>query len=221
MCGAPGMESGATAAGPVAGRHVGRDDGGDDACLRPRRSSCCSAASLLPAPARGAAWRHPWRFHARLPGRVGCFYAIVAAVAQWELYRLVLLSPSMAAASPQCSREDRPSQPGAESSRRRSRVLACRIAARRFTSFRPNGAEGVGGALAMGIRYAPTASAAAGCAWRRSSVAGVIEPGVGWRVIAGFVLVEKLLRRGAWFGRPGGRTRLRAGPASRPARNRR
>jgi predicted metal-binding membrane protein len=132
---------------------------------------------------------------------VWVFYAIVAGVIQWELHRLTLLSPTMAAASP---------------------LLAggLLIAAGLYQWFPLKGAclshcrsplhffstewrEGTGGALAMGMRHG---TYCVGCCWLLMAllfVAGVMN--LAWVVVlAGFVLVEKLLPRGLWVSRVAG-----------------
>jgi predicted metal-binding membrane protein len=132
---------------------------------------------------------------------VWVFYAIVAAVAQWKLHRLALLSPSMAAASPVLAG-------GLLIAAgvyqlvplKRACLSHCRSPLHFFsTEWR----EGVGGALAMGMRHG---TYCVGCCWLLMAllfVAGVMN--LVWvAVIAGFVLVEKLVPRGAWFGRLGG-----------------
>jgi predicted metal-binding membrane protein len=129
---------------------------------------------------------------------VWVLYAILAGVLQWELHRLALLSPTMVAASP---------------------VLAggLLIAAGLYQWFPLKGAclshchsplhffstewrEGVGGALAMGMRHG---TYCVGCCWLLMAllfVAGVMN--LAWvALIAVFVLIEKLVPRGLWIGR--------------------
>jgi predicted metal-binding membrane protein len=132
---------------------------------------------------------------------VWVFYAIVAGVAQWELHRLALLSPSMAAASPVLAGGLLIAAGLYQLLPLKGACLShCRSPLHFFsTEWR----EGVGGALAMGMRHG---TYCVGCCWLLMAllfVAGVMN--LLWvAVIAGFVLVEKLIPRGDWLGRLGG-----------------
>lgn len=129
---------------------------------------------------------------------VWVLYAILAGSLQWELHRLALLSPTTEAASP---------------------VLAggLLIVAGLYQWFPLKGAclshcqsplhffstewrEGIGGALAMGMRHG---TYCVGCCWLLMTllfVAGVMN--LAWvGIIAGFILIEKLVPRGLWIGR--------------------
>jgi len=132
---------------------------------------------------------------------VWVFYAIVAGVAQWQLHRLALLSSSMAAASPVLA-GGLPIAAGVYQwlPLKGACLSHCRSPLHFFsTEWR----EGVGGALAMGMRHG---TYCVGCCWLLMAllfVAGVMN--LVWvAVIASFVLIEKLARRGDWLGRLGG-----------------
>jgi predicted metal-binding membrane protein len=132
---------------------------------------------------------------------VWVFYAIVAGVAQWELHRLALLSPSMAAASPVLAGGLLIAAGVYQWMPLKGACLShCRSPLQFFsTEWR----EGIGGALAMGMRHG---TYCVGCCWLLMAllfVAGVMN--LLWvAVIAGFVLLEKLVPRGDWIGRLGG-----------------
>jgi predicted metal-binding membrane protein len=132
---------------------------------------------------------------------VWVFYAIVAAAAQWQLHRLALLSPSMAAASPALAGGLLIAAGVYQWMPFKAACLShCRSPLHFFsTEWR----EGVGGALAMGMRHG---SYCVGCCWLLMAllfVAGVMN--LVWvAVIASFVLLEKLVPRGDWIGRVGG-----------------
>lgn len=132
---------------------------------------------------------------------VWTLYAALAASAQWELHRLALLSPSMAAATPVLAGglliaagayQWLPIKGGC--------LSHCRSPLHVFaTEWR----EGARGALVMGMRHG---TFCVGCCWLLMAllfVAGVMN--LLWvAVIAGFVLVEKLLPDGQWLGRAAG-----------------
>jgi predicted metal-binding membrane protein len=128
-------------------------------------------------------------------------YAAVAATAQWELHRLALLSPTMASASPLLAGgllivaglyQWLPLK-GACLSHCRSPL----------GFFSTEWREGTRGALLMGIRHG---SYCVGCCWLLMAllfVAGVMN--LVWvAAIAGFVLLEKLVRGGDMLGRVAG-----------------
>jgi predicted metal-binding membrane protein len=79
-----------------------------------------------------------------------------------------------------------------------------------FHFFSAEWREGIGGALAMGMRHG---SYCVGCCWLLMAllfVAGVMN--LLWvAVLAGFVLLEKLVPRGDWIGRVGGLAMVRWG----------
>jgi len=128
-------------------------------------------------------------------------YAAVAASAQWKLHHMALLSPAMKSASPLLAG-------------------ALLVAAGVYQWLPVKGAclsqcrsplgflaaewrEGTRGALLMGMRHG---SFCVGCCWLLMAllfVAGVMN--LAWVVVlAGFVLVEKLLPRGLWVSRVAG-----------------
>lgn len=132
---------------------------------------------------------------------VWTLYAAAAGAAQWELHRRALLSASMAAASPVLAGgllltagvyQWLPIK-GACLSR-------CRSPLGLFTT---EWREGAWGALVMGMRHG---TFCVGCCWLLMAllfVAGVMN--LLWvAVIAGFVLIEKLVPRGQWLGRAAG-----------------
>ena len=132
---------------------------------------------------------------------VWVLYAIVAATAQWRLHRLALLSPSMAAASPALAGGLLIAAGLYQWVPFKGACLShCRSP---FHFFSAEWREGVGGALAMGMRHG---SYCVGCCWLLMAllfVAGVMN--LLWvAVLAGFVLLEKLVPRGDWIGRVGG-----------------
>ena len=132
---------------------------------------------------------------------VWALYATIAAVAQWQLHRLALLSPAMAAASPILGGgllllagiyQWLPTK-GACLSHCRSTLG--------FLS--DHWREGSWGALRMGVEHG---TYCVGCCWALMAllfVAGVMN--LLWvMTIAVFVLVEKLLPRGRLIGRAAG-----------------
>lgn len=132
---------------------------------------------------------------------VWTLYAILAGTAQWELHRLALLSPSMAAASPLLSGGLLIAAGIYQWVPAKGMCLShCRSPIHFFSS---EWREGVGGALAMGMRHG---TYCVGCCWLLMAllfVAGVMN--LIWvAVLAGFVLLEKLVPRGAWLGRLAG-----------------
>jgi predicted metal-binding membrane protein len=132
---------------------------------------------------------------------VWVFYAILAGLTQWELHRLALLSPSMAAASPWLAGG---LLIGAGVYQWLPMKGTCLMHCRSPLHFFSTGwREGVGGALAMGMRHG---TYCVGCCWLLMAllfVAGVMN--LAWvAAIAAFVLLEKLFPRGEWLGRLGG-----------------
>ena len=129
---------------------------------------------------------------------VWAFYAMIAAVATWELHRLALLSPSMAAASPALAGGLLIAAGVYQWLPIKGACLShCRSPLHFFsTGWR----EGVRGAVAMGVRHG---SYCVGCCWLLMAllfVAGVMN--LLWvSLLAGLVLLEKLLPRGDWIGR--------------------
>jgi predicted metal-binding membrane protein len=132
---------------------------------------------------------------------IWALYAVVAAVAQWKLHRLALLSPAMASASPWLGGG--------------LLILAgvyqwlpfkwaclshCRSPLHFFSS---HWREGSPGALLMGVRHG---SYCVGCCWALMAllfVAGVMN--LLWvAAIAIFVLAEKLVPNGRELGRAAG-----------------
>ena len=132
---------------------------------------------------------------------VWVFYAILAGVTQWELHRLALLSPSMAAASPLLAGGLLIAAGVYQWMPVKGTCLShCRSPLHFFsTEWR----EGIGGALAMGMRHG---TYCVGCCWLLMAllfVAGVMN--LAWvAIIAGFVLLEKLVPRGERLGRLAG-----------------
>ena len=128
-------------------------------------------------------------------------FAIIAAVAQWELHRLALLSPSMAAASPALAGGLLIAAGVYQWLPIKGACLShCRSP---FHFFSTGWREGVGGAVAMGVRHG---TYCVGCCWLLMAllfVAGVMN--LLWvSFLAGLVLLEKLLPRGDWIGRVAG-----------------
>jgi predicted metal-binding membrane protein len=132
---------------------------------------------------------------------VWTLYAAVAGTAQWQLHRLALLSPWMSAVTPWLAGgllvaagvyQWLPIKAACLSS--------CRSPLGFFTT---EWREGAWGALVMGMRHG---TFCVGCCWLLMAllfVAGVMN--LLWiAVIAGFVLVEKLMPGGPWVGRAGG-----------------
>ena len=132
---------------------------------------------------------------------VWTLYAVLAAGVQWELHRRMLLSPAMASASPALTGgllvaaglyQWLPIK--------RACLSHCRSPLGFFSS---EWREGAGGALWMGMRHG---SFCVGCCWLLMAllfVVGVMN--LPWVVgIAGLVLVEKVVRGGAWVGRVAG-----------------
>jgi predicted metal-binding membrane protein len=128
-------------------------------------------------------------------------YAIVAGAAQWELHRVALLSPAMAAGSPAFAGGLLIAAGIYQWLPVKGTCLShCRSPLGFFaTEWR----EGIGGALAMGMRHG---TYCVGCCWLLMAllfVAGVMN--LAWvAIIAGFVLVEKLVPRGDRLGRLAG-----------------
>jgi predicted metal-binding membrane protein len=128
-------------------------------------------------------------------------YAAVAASAQWQLHRLALLSPAMASASPLLAGALLIAAGVYQWLPVKSACLShCRSP---IGFFSQEWREGVGGALAMGMRHG---TYCVGCCWLLMAllfVAGVMN--LLWvAAIAGFVLLEKLVRGGAVLGRVAG-----------------
>ncbi len=128
-------------------------------------------------------------------------YAAAAAAAQWELHRRALLSPAMASASPLLAGGVLIAAGLYQWMPLKGACLShCRSPLGFFsTEWR----EGARGALLMGIRHG---SFCVGCCWLLMAllfVAGVMN--LVWvMAIAGFVLVEKLVRGGAGLGKVAG-----------------
>ena len=128
-------------------------------------------------------------------------YAIVAGVAQWELHHLTLLSPGMTAASPAFAGGLLIAAGIYQWLPVKGACLShCRSP---LGFFAAEWREGIGGALAMGMRHG---TYCVGCCWLLMAllfVAGVMN--LMWvAIIAGFVLLEKLLPRGDRLGRLAG-----------------
>lgn len=128
-------------------------------------------------------------------------YAAAAGGAQWELHRLALLSPAMASASPLLAGALLIAAGVYQLLPIKAACLShCRSP---FGFFSTEWREGVGGALAMGIHHG---TFCVGCCWLLMAllfVAGVMN--LLWvAAIAGFVLLEKLVRGGAVLGRVAG-----------------
>ena len=128
-------------------------------------------------------------------------YAAVAASAQWQLHRLALLSPAMASASPLLAGVLLIAAGVYQWLPVKSACLShCRSP---IGFFSQEWREGVGGALTMGMRHG---TYCVGCCWLLMAllfVAGVMN--LLWvAAIAGFVLLEKLVRGGAVLGRVAG-----------------
>jgi len=132
---------------------------------------------------------------------VWTFYAMIAAVAQWELHRLALLSPSMAAASPALAGGLLIAAGVYQWLPIKGTCLShCRSPLHFFsTAWR----EGIGGAVAMGVRHG---TYCVGCCWLLMALlfmAGVMN--LLWvSFLAGLVLLEKLHPRGDWISRAAG-----------------
>ena len=132
---------------------------------------------------------------------VWVFYAIVAGVAQWQLHRLALLSPSMAAASPVLAGGLLIAAGVYQWLPLKGACLShCRSPLHFFsTEWR----EGVGGALAMGMRHG---TYCVGCCWLLMAllfVGGVMT--LAWVAgLAVLVALEKLTRHGEWIARIAG-----------------
>jgi predicted metal-binding membrane protein len=128
-------------------------------------------------------------------------YAAVAASAQWQLHRLALLSPAMASASPLLAGALLIAAGVYQWLPVKSACLShCRSP---IGFFSQEWREGVGGALTMGMRHG---TYCVGCCWLLMVllfVAGVMN--LLWvAAIAGFVLLEKLVRGGVVLGRVAG-----------------
>jgi predicted metal-binding membrane protein len=128
-------------------------------------------------------------------------YAAAAATAQWKLHRLTLLSPAMASASPILAGGLLIAAGLYQWMPLKGACLShCRSPLGFFsTEWR----EGARGALLMGMRHG---SFCVGCCWLLMAllfVAGVMN--LVWvAAIAGFVLLEKLVRGGETLGRVAG-----------------
>jgi predicted metal-binding membrane protein len=128
-------------------------------------------------------------------------YAAVAATAQWQLHRLTLLSPTMASASPLLAGGLLIAAGLYQWMPLKGACLShCRSPLGFFsTEWR----EGARGALLMGMRHG---SFCVGCCWLLMAllfVAGVMN--LVWvAAIAGFVLLEKLVRGGETLGKVAG-----------------
>ncbi|HUR96375.1 MAG TPA: DUF2182 domain-containing protein [Gemmatimonadales bacterium] len=125
-------------------------------------------------------------------------YAAVAGGAQWGLHRRALLSPAMASAGPLLAGV---LLIGAGLYQWLPLKAACLSHCRSpLGFFTTEWREGSRGALIMGVRHG---SYCVGCCWMLMAllfVAGVMN--LVWvAVIAGFVLIEKLVRGGAELGR--------------------
>lgn len=128
-------------------------------------------------------------------------YAAIAGTAQWELNRRALLSPAMASASPLLAGG---LLIAAGVYQWLSLKAACLSHCRSpIGFFSHEWREGVGGALLMGVRHG---TYCVGCCWLLMAllfVAGVMN--LLWvAVLAGFVLLEKLVRGGPFLGRVAG-----------------
>ena len=128
-------------------------------------------------------------------------YAAAAGAAQWELHRRALLSASMAAASPVLAGGLLIVAGVYQWLPMKGACLShCRSPLGLFTT---EWREGAWGALVMGMRHG---TFCVGCCWLLMAllfVAGVMN--LLWvAVIAGFVLIEKLVPRGQWLGRAAG-----------------
>jgi predicted metal-binding membrane protein len=128
-------------------------------------------------------------------------FAIVAATAQWILHAAALLSPAMTSASPLLGGALLIAAGVYQWLPLKSRCLThCRSP---IGFFAAEWREGLGGALAMGLRHGVHC---VGCCWLLMAllfVAGVMN--LLWiAVIAGFVLVEKLVPGGRVVGRMAG-----------------
>jgi predicted metal-binding membrane protein len=132
---------------------------------------------------------------------VWVLYAILAGTLQWELHRLALLSPGMAAASPVLAGGLLIAAGLYQWLPLKGTCLSHCHSPLHF--FSTEWREGIGGALAMGMRHG---SYCVGCCWLLMAllfVAGVMN--LAWvALIALFVLIEKLVPRGLWFGRVAG-----------------
>jgi predicted metal-binding membrane protein len=132
---------------------------------------------------------------------VWTLYAAVAAGAQWELHRRALLSPAMAAASPLLGGGLLVAAGLYQWMPLKGACLSqCRSP---LGFFAAEWREGARGALTMGMRHG---AFCVGCCWLLMAllfVSGVMN--VLWvAVIAGFVLVEKLVPAGRTLGRVAG-----------------
>jgi predicted metal-binding membrane protein len=132
---------------------------------------------------------------------VWILFAAAAATAQWELHRLALLSHSMAAASPVLAGGLLVAAGLYQWLPVKALCLSqCRSP---LGFFMTDWREGIGGALAMGMRHG---TFCVGCCWLIMAllfVAGVMN--LMWvAILAGFVLLEKLLPQGAWVSRLAG-----------------
>jgi predicted metal-binding membrane protein len=132
---------------------------------------------------------------------IWALYATVAAVAQWQLHRLALLSPAMAATSPILGGGLLLLAGIYQWAPLKATCLShCRSPLGFFSN---HWREGNRGALLMGVEHG---TYCVGCCWALMAllfVAGVMN--LLWVVlIAGFVLVERLLAEGRLFRRISG-----------------
>jgi predicted metal-binding membrane protein len=132
---------------------------------------------------------------------VWALYATIAAVVQWELHRLALLSPSMVSASPWLGGGLLIMAGVYQWLPTKGACLShCQSP---FGFFSTSWREGSSGALRMGIHHG---SYCVGCCWALMAllfVAGVMN--LLWvLVIAVFVLIEKLVPKGRLVGRIAG-----------------
>lgn len=132
---------------------------------------------------------------------VWTLYAAAAAGAQWELHRMALLSPAMAAASPLLGGGVLIAAGLYQWMPLKSRCLTRCHSPLGF--FAAEWREGAGGALLMGMRHG---TFCVGCCWMLMAllfVSGVMN--VLWvAAIAAYVLVERLVPGGRTLGRAAG-----------------
>lgn len=132
---------------------------------------------------------------------VWTLYAAAAGAAQWELHRRALLSASMAAASPVLAGGLLLTAGVYQWLPIKGACLShCRSPLGLFTT---EWREGAWGALVMGMRHGTFCVGCCSLLMALLFVAGVMN--LLWvAVIAGFVLIEKLVPRGQWLGRAAG-----------------
>jgi predicted metal-binding membrane protein len=139
---------------------------------------------------------------------VWALYATVAAIAQWQLHRMALLSSSMAASSALLAGGLLVFAGAYQWLPLKGACLSHCHSPLGF--FSHHWREGRAGALIMGLEHG---SYCVGCCWALMTllfVAGVMN--LLWvAAIAGFVLIEKLVDRGRVFGRMGGAIMVAAG----------